>query len=125
MGDLMVFNLTIAAEASIVSVTRSTSGYIPTVIIVLRAMITIADKAGLAVPRFHNLVKFQITGPGKIVAVGNGDATSHQPFQAAQCSAYNGRCLVIIRGQAGQLGKIVLKAESKGLSGAEIVVRSR
>jgi len=86
--------------------------------------VTIADKAGLAVPRSHNLVKFQILGPGEIVAVGNGDATSHEPFQAAQCSAYNGRCLVIIRGQAGRPGQISLQAASDSLSHAAIVIRS-
>ena len=38
---------------------------------------------GATVPRSHNLVQFEVDGPGEIVAVGNGDATSHEPFQAA------------------------------------------
>ena len=44
----------------------------------------VADQEGLTVPRSHNLVEFAIEGPGEIVAVGNGDATSHEPFQAKQ-----------------------------------------
>ena len=53
---------------------------------------------GATVPRSQNLVQFQVDGPGEIVAVGNGDATSHEPFQARQRKAYNGLCQVIVKG---------------------------
>ena len=35
-------------------------------------------------------------GPGEIVAVANGDATSHMPFKANEMRAFNGLCLVIL-----------------------------
>jgi len=85
--------------------------------------VTIADKNGLLVPRSHNLLKFSVTGPGEIVAVGNGDAASHEPFQAKQRKAFNGLCLVIVKAKAGQAGKMVLKAEAEGLENGEIVMR--
>lgn len=86
--------------------------------------ITVADKDGLLVPRTHNLVKFSVEGPGEIVAVGNGDAASHEPFQAAQRSAYNGLCQVILRAKAGQPGKITLKATADALTTAQVSIES-
>lgn len=87
--------------------------------------VTVADQKGLLVPRSHNLVRFALSGPGEIVAVDNGDATSFESFQAKQRKAYNGLCLVIIRTKTGQAGAIKLKAQAEGLAGAEIVVVSK
>jgi beta-galactosidase len=84
--------------------------------------VTVADQDGLMVPRSHNLVKFDLTGPGEIVAVGNGDAASHEPFQARQRSAYNGLCQVIIRAKPGQPGQITLRAQSEGLQAGSLVL---
>lgn len=87
--------------------------------------VTIADQEGLMVPRTHNLVKFELSGPGEIVAVGNGDAASHEPFQAKQRRAFNGLCQVIVRASPGQAGRITLKAAADNLTNAEIVVTSQ
>jgi len=84
--------------------------------------VTVADKDGLLVPRTHNLVTFKVEGPGEIVAVGNGDAASHEPYQARQRKAYNGLCLAIVRAKAGEAGTIKLKAASAGLAGSEILI---
>jgi beta-galactosidase len=86
--------------------------------------VAIADKDGLLVPRAKNLVRFELTGPGGIVAVDNGDATSFEPFQAKERNAYNGLALVIIRTQEGVPGAITLKAQADGLAPAEITLRS-
>jgi beta-galactosidase len=86
--------------------------------------VTIADQAGLLVPRSKNLVKFEIAGPGEIVAVDNGDATSFEPFQARERKAYNGLALVVVRTKAGEPGVITLKAQSDGLAAAEISLQS-
>jgi len=87
--------------------------------------VTVADQAGLLVPRTKNLVRFTLTGPGEIAGGDSGDPTSHEPMQAMQHSAFNGLCLAIIRTQAGHPGKITLHAESDGLAGAELTIRSR
>jgi beta-galactosidase len=86
--------------------------------------VTVADKEGRPVPRARNLVRFELTGPGGIVAVDSGDATSFEPFQAKERKAYNGLALVIIRTQEGVPGAITLKAQSDGLAPAEITLRS-
>jgi beta-galactosidase len=86
--------------------------------------VTIADQGGLPVPRAKNRVQFAIAGPGEIVAVDNGDATSFEPFQANERCAYNGLALVVVRTKAGEPGVIMLKAQSAGLSAAEISLQS-
>jgi len=86
--------------------------------------VTIADGDGLLVPRARNLVKFELSGPGEIAAVDNGDATSFEPFQAQERHAYNGLALVIVRTRAGEPGAITLKAQSDGLAPAEVTLQS-
>jgi beta-galactosidase len=86
--------------------------------------LTIADKEGLQVPRAKNRVTFDITGPGEIIATDNGDATSFEPFQSQEHSAYNGLCLAIIR-STGQAGTIVLRASSPDLKGAEVKLEAK
>ena len=73
--------------------------------------------------RAKNRVKFTVAGPGEIVAVDNGDATSFEPFQASERSAYNGLCLVIVRARPGADSEFILKAEAEGLNAAEIRIR--
>jgi beta-galactosidase len=86
--------------------------------------VTVADQAGRLVPRSRNRVAFELTGPGEIVAVDNGDATSFEPFQARERTAYNGLCLVIVRA-TGQPGPMSLKASSPGLPSAEVKLRAK
>jgi beta-galactosidase len=86
--------------------------------------VTIADADGLLVPQSRNLAKFEISGPGEIVAVDNGDATSFESFQAREHHAYNGLALVVVRTKAGTPGAITLKAQSDGLAAAEVTLRS-
>ena len=58
----------------------------------------------------------------QIVATDNGDPTSFVPFQSPQRAAFNGLVLAIVRGKAGQTGKITVRAESAGLAGGSTVV---
>ena len=85
--------------------------------------VTIADNDGALVPRSKNPVKFEISGPGKILAVDNGDPTSFEPFQAKERKAFNGLALVIVQ-STKEAGKIVLKAASPGLDPAEVEIQS-
>jgi beta-galactosidase len=81
--------------------------------------VQVSDKEGLLVPRSHNQIKFSISGPGEIAAVGNGDPTSHESFQASERSVFNGLALVIIR-STGTPGTIRLTAAAEGLLGTSI-----
>ncbi len=63
--------------------------------------ISIIDKEGREVPDANNMIRFAVSGPGKIIGVGNGDPSSHEPDKCAdaawQRSAFNGKCQVIIQ----------------------------
>ncbi len=86
--------------------------------------VTIADKDGMQVPRAQNHVHFEVSGPGDIVAVDNGDPTSHDSFQALERNAFNGLCLVVIRSRRLEPGTITLKASSDALKGRTITLGS-
>lgn len=79
----------------------------------------VKDARGTVVPTASDKIAFSIEGPGEIVAVDNGCIVSHEPFLAKERSAFQGRALVIVR-RTGGVGRIVLKAEADGLSGASV-----
>lgn len=80
--------------------------------------ITVMDREGREVPDADNMISFEIEGPGKIIGVGNGDPSSHEPDKcpdgAWQRRLFNGKCQVII--QAGSTpGMIKFNAKATGL----------
>ena len=87
--------------------------------------VTVADRAGLLVPRSKVRIRFTLSGPGEIVAVDNGDATNLESFQAKERNAYNGLCLVIVHAKAGLAGSMKLKAQADGLTAGEIAITTR
>ena len=84
--------------------------------------VRIEDKNKLLVPKSNNQLNFSIDGPVRIVATDNGDATSHESFQAKSKKAYNGLCLVIVAAEKGSKGSFAVKAESRGLKNAAVKV---
>ena len=77
--------------------------------------VTVIDKSGRTVPRAGDRIHFDVEDPGEIVATDNGDPTSFELFQSHDRAAFNGLCLVIIRGKSGQPGKIQLAASAEDL----------
>ena len=86
--------------------------------------VTVADKDGQLVPRAKQPLRFELEGPGEIVATDNGDPTSFEPFQSSERKAFNGLALVIVRANAGQKGQLKLKASSDGLAAGSVVIRA-
>lgn len=86
--------------------------------------VTVTDRRDIVAPRADNRIHFRIAGPGEIVATGNGDPTSFESFQSCNRNAFNGLCLVIIRGKAGRPGTIRLSADSEGLGGRTVTIKS-
>lgn len=85
--------------------------------------ISIVDDKGREVPVADNMIKFYISGDAKIIGVGNGDPSSHEPDKCAdgtwQRSAFNGKCQVII--QAGKtVDDVKLEVKSNGLSSSTV-----
>jgi len=77
--------------------------------------VTIKDKSGVMNPRANNRIHFDLEGPGEIVATDNGDPTNMELFQSHDRNAFNGLCLVIVRGMPGQSGTVKVTATADGL----------
>jgi beta-galactosidase len=85
--------------------------------------VEIVDAQGRAVPTGDNEVSFVLTGPGKVIGVGNGDPTSHEPDKASVRHAFNGLCMAIV--QASNIpGLIRVDATSVGLSAVSITIEA-
>lgn len=87
--------------------------------------VRVLDKNNLMVPNARNLIKFEIEGPGEIVATDNGDPTNMVPFPSHEREAFNGLALAIVRSKHGISGSIIIIARSPGLKGARAVIESR
>ena len=80
--------------------------------------ISAVDTGGREVPTANNRVRFKVTGPAKIIGVGNGDPSSHEPDKCEtglwQRSLFQGKCQVIL--QMGDTpGKVGFEASTEGL----------
>ncbi len=90
---------------------------------------SIIDREGREVPDANNMIRFTISGPGRIIGVGNGDPSSHEPDKcmdgAWQRSAFNGKCQVIVQSE-NKPGIIKFQATSPGLwsGGTDIITVS-
>ncbi|MBN1559618.1 DUF4982 domain-containing protein [candidate division KSB1 bacterium] len=86
--------------------------------------VTVLDDAGNRVPKADNLIRLQISGPGFIAGVDNGNPISHEPFQANERRAFNGLCLAVVQSN-GEKGTIALEATSDGLQSARVEIQAR
>ncbi len=84
---------------------------------------TVVDANGVMVPTAGDLITFKVAGPGRVVAVDSGDNASHEPFQAAQRKAYQGRCFAIVKSSAPR-GRITLTASAPGLTGGSVTINA-
>ena len=86
--------------------------------------VRIEDKKGNLCPDADNLVNFTTEGEGTLIAVGNGNAATTEPFQAPYRKAFSGMCMAIVK-SSEQSGQITLKAKSKGLKAATITIETK
>lgn len=85
----------------------------------------VTDKNGLTVPTAMNKIKFEIEGPGEIVATDNGDPTCMIPFPSHERNTFNGMALVIVRSKENIKGKITIKASAEGLADSYTVIHTK
>ena len=86
--------------------------------------VEIVDAEGRMVPTAGDRVSFTLAGPAKLIGVGNGDPSSHEPDKADSRSAFNGLAQAIVQTtHAG--GEIVLEARAPGLKPAKLLLQSR
>ncbi len=87
--------------------------------------VRVADQNGLTVPTANNPIKFEIDGPGEIIATDNGDPTNFVPFPSHERKAFSGLALVIVRSKPADSGSITVTAKSPGLKDAQMVIKSK
>jgi beta-galactosidase len=86
--------------------------------------VSILDAQGRFVPDADNRVTFQLVGAGRILGVGNGNPSDHDPDRASQRNSFHGHCMAII--QAGSdPGILRLTATSPGLTSTNLTFRIR
>ncbi len=85
--------------------------------------VSVVDDHGRIVPTAGNKVRFSVSGPAKVLGVGNGNPTCHESVKASQISAFNGLCMVLVQ-TTRTPGDIVLTAESDGLKPCTIKLKS-
>jgi beta-galactosidase len=81
--------------------------------------IEVQDSEGRLVPTASTKLRFTLTGPGKILGLGNGDPSCHEADKpdvpnAAERSAFNGLCLALIQA-TDRVGTVRLEASTDGL----------
>jgi len=69
-------------------------------------------------------VQFELSGPGVIAAVGNGDGQDPDSYHSNQRRLYQGRALVVVR-SSRQPGRLKLIAKSVGLSNGALAIDAR
>lgn len=85
--------------------------------------VELLDTEGWRCTDAENLVEFEISGPGTLVAVGSSNPMSTESFQQPRRKTYQGRCLVIIRSTKEE-GDIRLNASVAGVPSVSIVIES-
>jgi len=86
--------------------------------------VSIVDAQGRFVANASNRMTFQLTGGGRLLGVGTGNPSDHDPDRASQRNAFNGHCLALI--QAGrEPATLELTATSPGLAPATVTFQVR
>ncbi len=83
--------------------------------------VSVRDSNGLVVPTANRLIRFNVSGPGAILGVGNGDPSCHEPDKATQRSTFNGWCQAIVQARRAP-GEIVITAQAEGLETATAAI---
>lgn len=80
------------------------------------------DERGRPVPTANLPVEFEISGPGAIIGVGNGDPNSHEPEKGNKRSLFNGLAQIIVQSRRDGSGNLVLRARAQGLKTGEVAI---
>ncbi|MGB2868548.1 MAG: beta-galactosidase GalA [Bacteroidota bacterium] len=84
------------------------------------------DTQGRDVPDAMNLVRFELSGPGKIIGVGNGDPSSHERDKDVnglyRRSMFNGLAQVLVQATK-QSGTLTLRGFADGLEAGTVIIK--
>jgi beta-galactosidase len=82
------------------------------------------DARGRRVPTADVTARFELDGPGRVIGVGNGDPTSHEPDKAMRRTLFRGLAQVIVQTTTAP-GAVRLAASAAGLAPASLTFETR
>jgi hypothetical protein len=83
--------------------------------------ISIVDSGKHLVPTANQPLDFTISGPGKIIGLGNGNDASHEPAKGNRRNAFRGHAQVLVQ-STKEAGTIQLNVNAKGLPPASLSI---
>jgi beta-galactosidase len=83
--------------------------------------VEIVDQDGRVVPTANNEVVFELSGPGRILGLDNGQSESHESYQGDRRKAFAGRALALVQ-STGRPGEMRLAASASGLTNASVII---
>jgi beta-galactosidase len=86
--------------------------------------VEVQDAQGRVLPTTDNVVKFRVSGAGKLIGVGNGDPTDHESDRGTVRKAFCGYCMALVQ-SAKSAGDITITAESPGLTSATATIAAK
>jgi beta-galactosidase len=86
--------------------------------------VAVQDAQGRSMPIADSQVDFHVTGPGRIIGVGNGDPTCHESDKGTSRKAFSGLCLAVLQ-STKEAGSITVEATSPGLAPATLTIAAR
>lgn len=81
------------------------------------------DGNGNPVENAADYVRAELTGPGRILGMDNGDSTDYDDYKTTVRKLFSGKLLVVV-GAAGEAGDITLTLSGRELESASLVLRA-
>jgi beta-galactosidase len=85
--------------------------------------VEVVDAEGRRCPNAAHPIFFTVQGAGRLAAVGSGDPVSTERYRGNRRSAYQGRCLAVVKAD-GEPGAITLRAQADGLATACTTIKT-
>jgi beta-galactosidase len=82
------------------------------------------DAEGRLVPVADNVIGFEVNGNGRLIGLGNGDPSSHEPDKGTTRRLFNGLAQAIVQGSR-EAGSIRIVASSPGLDSATLLIEAQ
>jgi beta-galactosidase len=83
--------------------------------------VRVKDASGRLVPVADDEIAFRVSGSGKLIGLGNGDPSSHEPDKGDARRAFNGLCVALVQATK-TAGEIQVEATAPGLAGGTVTV---
>ncbi len=91
---------------------------------VVHLEIDVVDEKGHFVPSAANRLNFNVTGPGRLIGVENGDILDLEPHKVPTRKAFMGKVLALIQA-TDKAGDIKVTVSGEGLKSQQVVIKSQ